>query len=117
VTSVEVTSVASSESMGVKWEWEMAESGRMKTAVMQVMSKASSVRWISGSSTNGDAGDAETEIFLGECSGTWWRLAFLWGANLEGPTTSFPIFMHVETESRGDSLSSPCRRLTCRQAQ
>jgi hypothetical protein len=70
VPSVEVTSVASSESMEVKWEWEMAESGRMKTTVMQVMSKASSVRWISGSSTNGDAGDAEIEIFLGECSGT-----------------------------------------------
>jgi hypothetical protein len=65
VLSLEATSAASSESMEAKWEWEMAESGRMKTVVMHVMSKAPSVREISGNSMNGDVGDAETEIFWG----------------------------------------------------
>jgi hypothetical protein len=117
VLSLEATSAASSESMEAKWEWEMAESGRMKMVVMQAMSKASSVREISGNSTNGDVGDAETEIFLGgECSKpaggwlfygepTWWVL----------PLPSL-CFTHVETGSPGHNLRSPYQRLTCRQA-
>jgi hypothetical protein len=117
VLSLEATSAASSESMEAKWEWEMAESGRMKTVVMHVMSKAPSVREISGNSMNGDVGDAETEIFWGgRMLGTCWRLAFLWGANVVGPTTSIPVFTHVETGSPGHSLRSPYQRLTCRQA-
>jgi hypothetical protein len=51
-------SAVSSESDG--GEWEIAESGRMKTVMMHVISKAPSVRQISASSTSGRRpGDAE----------------------------------------------------------
>jgi hypothetical protein len=54
-----VPSVVSSELMEAKSEWEMVESGRMKTMVMWVISKTSSVRWISASSTSGHPVDVE----------------------------------------------------------
>jgi hypothetical protein len=46
-------SAVSSESESDGGEWEIAESGRMKTVMMHVISKAPSVRQISASSTSG----------------------------------------------------------------